>query len=131
MTWRFRNSFSLQPSHSENAINKTLVIGSIILVSSAFVLIKNHSISALILGVVGIALLLAGATKRNTSTTDNRASTASKVCGNCGAQCESDWTYCVECAIPLTNQHGKICPHCKMKIETDWKFCAHCTKELK
>ncbi len=110
------------------SISKTMVLGSVILVSSAFVLIRNHSITALIVGVIGIAVLIAGATKKQQV---YRAATlpTMTLCKKCGAKCESDWHYCAACAT-LLSQKDHVCPHCGMNTEKDWSFCPHCTKKL-
>ncbi|SMC82171.1 double zinc ribbon domain-containing protein [Sporomusa malonica] len=118
-----------EPQNTAYLTNKVMIMGSVLLFISAFIFIKNHSITALILGVCGIAVLIAGATK-NATTIDNTAQNIRKLCGNCAARCESDWTYCAQCGSTLTTQSDQGCPHCGMKTETDWKFCAHCTKLL-
>ncbi|MDF2571243.1 MAG: Double zinc ribbon, partial [Sporomusa sp.] len=119
------------PSYSTNATNKTMVIGSIILVASAFIIIKNHSITALILGVIGIAVLIVGATKSSVPPSNNPTQNIDHLCGSCKAKCELNWVYCAQCGSTLTARGDQLCPHCGMKIDIDWKFCAYCTEEIK
>jgi len=126
-----RRNYPKHPTYSTNSIGKLMVFGSILLVSSAFILIRSHSITALILGVIGIAVLIAGAAQQSTlSPTNDTPTLGIGLCKNCNSKCETAWTYCTQCGSTLTNQSVRLCSHCGMKIETDWKFCAHCTKEI-
>lgn len=90
-----------EPQNTASFINKVMVIGSVLLLISAFIFIKNHSITALILGVIGIALLIAGATKKQQVYPAATLPTMT-LCKKCGANCESDWSYCAQCGATLT-----------------------------
>ncbi|WP_371371406.1 zinc ribbon domain-containing protein [Sporomusa aerivorans] len=138
MYWKFpffkRSSppkiHEIKPDVIAHPLSKLMVWGSILLVTAAFILIKNHSVTALLLGVLGIVFLIAGATKPQVVPTGNIVLPAGKLCKNCGANCQEDWKYCAHCTAPLAIQPDPSCPHCGQKVETHWRFCAYCAKQL-
>lgn len=105
-----------EPQDTAPLINKVMVMGAVLLLVSAFVFIKNHSITSLILGVSGIALLIAGATKEQ-QVRPAATLPVMILCKKCRANCESDWSYCAQCGFPLKAHSKRVGAHYLKKGE--------------
>ncbi len=125
-----KTPYPKQPAATAHPLSKAMVFGAVLLVCSAFVLLRSQAITALLLGTFGLALLVAGATKQAALPPVPPAISVKKFCKNCAAICQPDWEYCAKCSAPLTNEAVQHCPYCGLVTNPGWRFCPYCTKEI-
>jgi hypothetical protein len=97
-----KTPYSKQPAATAHPLSKAMVLGSVLLVCSAFILLKSHSVTGLLLGTFGLALLIAGAARQQVA----------------------------PLPVPPAISVKKNCPYCGLITKPGWRFCPYCTKEI-
>lgn len=72
--------------------------------------------------LIGIALIIYYASKRNLFDTREKISTS--YCNQCGSEIKDNYLYCPNCKKQLK----KECEECGKLIDVTWRHCPYCNK---
>lgn len=50
-----------------------------------------------------------------------------RFCKNCGAELNTEWSFCPFCG---EKKAPEFCPGCGRKLEEDWAFCPFCGENI-